>query len=32
MDYFYKDDKDIDWTFNNPQAQAEAKFKELKGE
>ena len=31
MDYFYKDDKDIDWTFNKPQTEAEAKLKELKG-
>jgi hypothetical protein len=29
MDYFYKDDKDIDWTFNNPKAEAEKKLKEL---
>jgi hypothetical protein len=31
-DYFYKGDKDFDWTFNNPKAEAEEQLKVLKGE
>lgn len=32
IEYFYKDDKDIEWTFNKPKAEAEKKLKELKNE
>lgn len=32
QDYFYKDDKDIEWCFEKPKAEAEARLKELKNE